>query len=75
VDDSEDSSSAKWEYEFVRESRVEALRVTWGSEVKSQVPPSSSADEREANEAEVGVGGKIRNLTWFDRQRGVGMES
>jgi hypothetical protein len=49
--------------------------VTCGSDVKSHVPASSSAEESEAKEAEVVVGGNMRSLTLLDRQRGVGMES
>ena len=51
------------------------VRVTKGSEARSQEPPSSSADEREAKEDDVLLGGKMRSLMWLERQRGVGMES
>lgn len=75
VDESLDSSSAKCVYEVERERRVEALRVTCGSEVRSQDPASSSAEERDAKDEEVAVGGKIRSLMLLWRQRGVGMDS
>jgi hypothetical protein len=53
---------------------LEELRVTCGSEVRSQEPASSS-DESEANDWDVVDGGKIRSLMLLERHRGMGMES
>ena len=73
ADESLDSSSAKWVFD--RLGRPEVVRVTCGSEVRSQVPPSSSMEDREANEDDVVVGGKIRSLMLLCKQRGVGIAS
>ena len=64
VDASLDSSSAKLLYECERDKRADALRVTWGSEVRSQDPASSSAEDRDAREDDgLGLfGGKILSL-------------
>lgn len=65
VEASLDSSSAKLLYDCVRDNRLDALRVTWGSEVRSQVPASSSAEDREASDEDgfLGVcGGNIFSL-------------
>lgn len=77
VDVSLDSSSAKLLYECERPKRADGLRVTWGSDVRSQELASSSAEDREAREDEgLGdFGGNIFSLMWFDKQRGTGMES
>ena len=39
------------------------------------MPPSSSMEDREANEDVVVVGGKIRSLILLCKQRGVGIAS
>ena len=49
--------------------------MTRGSEVRSQVPFSSSTEDREANEEDVFSGGNMRSFMLFDKQRGVGIES
>lgn len=61
-EESLDSSSAKWEYEFARIKRFDATLETCGSEARSQVEPSSSTDERDARDEEAGDGGKMRSL-------------
>lgn len=73
ADESLDSSSAKWVFNRLR--RPEVVRVTCGSEVRSQVPPSSSMEDREANEDDVVEGGKIRSLILLCKHRGVGIAS
>lgn len=71
AEESLDSSSAKLLYEFARDMRVG--RLTWGSDVRSHDPASSS--ESDAVEANESLGGKIRSLMLLCRHRGVGMES
>ena len=61
--------------ECVRDGRVVVFRVTWGSEVRSHEELSSSIDDSDAKDVAVFDGGKMRNLIWLCRQRGIGIES
>lgn len=69
---SDDSSSAKLLYVFDRPLGVE--RVTWGSEVRSHEPESSSEEREEKDAVAAWGGGKIWSLIVFDKHLGVGME-
>ena len=58
-------------------SRFEALRVTWGSEVRSQEVASPSTEDTDARDADTlgELGANIRSRMWFERQRGTGRDS
>ena len=74
TDESEDSSSAKWLYEFERLLCFAEVLVTCGSVVRSH-PDDSSSEDREAKDADAGLGGNIPTEMVLERHLGIGIDS